>query len=100
MTFIFNLDVEDFLGLVRKAFEVENKKREEKQDEFILHRWGYELPYMEKRMQLFEYRKLVFGEKPSGNKKKIAIEKHDNKELIDKINKLKEVDQKRKKLNN
>lgn len=93
INFILDLEIDDFIGLREKLAEKEEKELEDKRDEFLLHRWGYELGHMEKVIQFEEYRDIAIGKK--GNKRaKSNVDKISNEELIERINKIKDLDQK------
>lgn len=88
---IYELDGEDFIDFVYKAFEINNKINEEKIDELLLHRWGYELPFMEEVLDFNQYRSLALGEEPK--KLNTQSSNETNEQLIERINKIKEIDQ-------
>lgn len=95
LNFIFNLDIEDFLDLVEEALKKEDLARKDKQEELLLHRWGYELMhhcFMEKPIQFEEYKDIIFGRKKTKTKK---YSKEENEKLIEEMNKIKELDQRR-----
>lgn len=88
---IYDLDGEDFIHFVHKAFELEDNRNKEKFNEFLLHRWGYELNYgMEKVVGFEEYRRIALGEdrKTTGSKNQQT-----NEELIEEIERIKKIDQ-------
>lgn len=91
MTFIFNLDTEDFLALLNKTFENDNKKFKDKQEELLLHRWGYEL-MVTTPISFEEYRMKALGvnKVDSVNKK---YNKLNNDELAREIEMIKQMDQ-------
>lgn len=62
----------------------------------MLHRWGYELNYgMENGpIQFEEYKDIAFGKKKIKSKK---YSKEENEKLIEEMNKIKELDQRRSK---
>lgn len=94
LNFIFNLDIEDFLDLVEEALRKEDLARKDKQEELLLHRWGYELMFMEKPIQFEEYKDIAFGKKKVKTNK---YSKEENEKLIEEMNRIKELDQRRSK---
>lgn len=96
MNYILGLDVEDFVELLDKAIEKEGDKNEREFDKFLLHRWGYELQFMEEPMQFSEYRNISLGLVSSDtNNSKNDKANVDNEDLIKRIEKLKKFDQAR-----
>lgn len=89
---IYELDGEEFVNFTFKAFEIDKKRNEEKIDELLLHRWGYELPFMEEPLDFNQYRNLALGEEP--RKVNTQSSNETNEQLIERINKIKEIDQK------
>lgn len=88
---IYELDGEDFIDFVYKAFEKENNRNKEKFEELLLHRWGYELNYgMERFVGFEEYRRIALGEDKKTAKSK---NKQSNEELIKEIERIKKIDQ-------
>ena len=90
INFILELDADTFIKLIDETIEIESVKREDKIDEFLLHRWGYELNYMEKPIGFEEYRKIALG----GNKKTTESKNQkSNEQLIEEIERIKKIDQ-------
>lgn len=92
---IYELDGEDFIDFVYKAFEREDNRNKEKINEFLLHRWGYELNYgMEKPIgfeeYLREYRRIALDEDKKATSSK---NQQTNEELIEEIERIKKIDQ-------
>ena len=88
---IYELDGEDFIDFVYKAFEIEDNKNKEKLNEFLLHRWGYELNYgMERFVGFEEYRRIALGEDKKATNSK---NQQTNEELIEEIERIKKIDQ-------
>ena len=87
---IYELDGEDFIDFVYKAFERENNKNKEKFEELLLHRWGYEYPYMAKPVHFEEYRRIALGEDKKTTSSK---NQQTNEELIEEIERIKKIDQ-------
>lgn len=84
------LDAETFIEFIEETIEVESIKREDKINEFLLHRWGYELDYMEKPISFEEYREIALGL----NKKTTYSENQQtNEQLIEEIERIKKIDQ-------
>ena len=84
------MDADTFIKLIEETIEVESIKRDDKINELLLHRWGYELNYMEKPIGFEEYRELALG----GNKKTTKSKnKQSNEELIKEIERIKKIDQ-------
>lgn len=83
MSYVMSLDIESFLLLVNKAAE-------NRQEEALFNRWGYELPVTEKPISWEEYRKKYL----KTDKKK--IDKTDNEKLKQDIRSIVEKDLKRK----
>lgn len=92
--FIMNLEVGDFIEMVEKSFERENEAAKLKRDELLLHRWGYELPFMEEVLTFNEYRDLAINNTGKREDTK-SISKYTNDELIEKIERIREKDQAR-----
>lgn len=86
-----DLDADTFIKLIEETIEVESIKREDKVNEFLLHRWGYELNYgMEKPIGFEEYRRIALGEDKKTTKSK---NQQTNEELIEEIERIKKIDQ-------
>ena len=82
MEYIFNLEIVDFIELLETLDSNIKEEFGNKQDELLLHKWGYELIFMDEYMTLGEYIDL------SKSKPKIEISDEDNIELIEKIEKI------------
>lgn len=90
INFILELDADTFIKLIDETIEIESVKRDDKIDEFLLHRWGYELDYMENPIGFEEYRKIALGRSEKTNKSK---DKKSNEQLIKEIERIKKIDQ-------
>ena len=60
MEYIYNLDVEDFIELVVILKNKTIKEMEDKREEMLFHRWGYELPLMKEYITFADYKKLAY----------------------------------------
>ena len=96
--FIFDLEVDDFLEVLNKSLErdkqrieAENLERDNKVDEILVHLWGYQLPFLEKKISYGAYRDRILNE----SKPKAKITKQDNQMLIEEMERLKSIDQNR-----
>lgn len=93
-----SLDADTFIELVDKSIERDNLSLEK----MLLHRWGYELPFMETAMQFEEYKGLAFGtslksvkESTSNSKDKDRLSSKSNDEILKRIEEVKKIDQAR-----
>lgn len=86
------LDAETFIEFIEETIRVENVKRDDKIDEFLLHRWGYELGsgYMERFISFKEYKENVLG---GSDKTTESKSKKSNEQLIKEIERIKKIDQ-------
>lgn len=92
MEFIFNLETEDFIDIVLKAFERHNNEQELRMEEMLLHQWGYQLfPLMEEPMSFEQYKSESMG--APRNPEKAKPSKGNNERLMNEIDRLKELDQ-------
>ena len=93
------MDGEIFVKFMDVVYKKELERVKEKRDELLLHRWGYELPLMEKVVHFERYREMAYGSlsskttKTNGKKNK-ERKSESNSELLARINKIKELDQK------
>ena len=78
-----DLDGVDCIKLIVKVYEKELKKIEEKREQTLLHLWGYMLPFTEKPLSFEDYKNQAMG------KKKVKASKQDNKELIERMEAIK-----------
>ena len=90
INFILELDADTFIKLIDETIEIESVKREDKIDEFLLHRWGYELSYMEKPIGFEEYRGIALGKNKKTTESK---NQKSNEQLIKEIERIKKIDQ-------
>ena len=79
MEYVYNLEVSDFIELTNTLNKQLIKEQEEKQDELLFHRWGYELPLMEKYMTFNDYKKLAY------KKPKQVVSEEESVEIIKRI---------------
>lgn len=82
MNYVFSLEPSDFIELINTLDDRLSKELQEKQDELLFHRWGYELPLMEKYISFKEYKDLVY------KKPKQSVSEADGIELIERIERI------------
>lgn len=79
MDYVFSLDVDDFIELMNTLNAKLLDKIEEKQEEMLFHRWGYELPLMKEYITFDAYKKLAY------KKPKQKVSEEESIKLIERI---------------
>lgn len=97
---VINMDLDEFSELLMALVKRKAKEREDKVVELTLHKWGYELPFMEKPKNFNEYLKDAGLSTASKNSEEGEAEvkgkKIDKQSLIEEIERVRKIDQRQK----
>lgn len=79
MNYVFSLEVDDFIELMNTLNARLINELEQKQEELLFYRWGFELPLMKEYITFSDYKKLAY------KKPKQKVSEEESIEMIKRI---------------